>query len=174
MTILLLFYFHGSNLGQARKAANWMILIVRRVRYWSKTGPLEFRDYVWGSQFVADTSSFMPDRCPMVDSSRAWCQQHIVNLGLRVDQSARHIDWYTDFKKKKWFLFRGGYRSSEQNAILLNISMPIDKQKLISSNSSCIDQTGPLWTQLEAPKAFLPSTVSLWHKGGFMASEGWP
>ena len=70
----------------------------------------------------------------MVDSSRAWCQQHIVNLGhnlgLRVDQSARHIDWYTDFKKKKWFLFRGGYRSSEQNAILLNISMPIDKQKI--------------------------------------------
>ena len=35
-----------------------------------------------------------------------------------------------------------------------------------------IDQAGPL--QLQAPKApyqghFLPFTVSLWHKGGFMA-----
>ena len=38
-----------------------------------------------------------------------------------------------------------------------------------------IDQAGPLLTQLKAPKpptrgiSCLPSTVSLWYKGGFMA-----
>ena len=30
------------------------------LRYWSKSGPLEFRDYVRGSQFVADTRTLMP------------------------------------------------------------------------------------------------------------------
>ena len=85
------------------------------------------------------------------------CQQHIVilghNLGLRVDQSARHIDWYTDFKKKNDFYSVVVTGPVSRMQFYWTFLCLLINKKLISSNSSCIDQAGPLWTQLEAPKA---------------------